>query len=258
MDETKLEAKMKLRSLFSASANSWRILLALAASVPAALAQDIFVTPVPNAPFSAVVNVERSRVQPDGSIFNLKTIRDIGRDIGRDSRGRIHNESRALLPASSTDTPPLIRIHVYDPQTRISTFLNPRKQTYWTQTTNHPPSTEPPTIRFAGPTGSAPQNEFAKEEDLGIREIEGVSAHGVRETQVIPAEASGTGKDVAVTDEYWYSEDLRINLFIKHSDPRTQTVTIAVSQITRTEPDPALFQVPEGYKPAGANRGGDE
>jgi hypothetical protein len=245
---------MKLRSLSFVSANSWFILLILAASVPAAVAQDIFVTPVPNAPFSAVVNIERSRVQPDGSVLNLKTIRD----IARDSRGRIHNESRALLPASSTDAPPLIRIHVYDPQTRISTYLIPGKQTYWTQTTNHPPSTEPPTIRFTGPTGSAPQNEFAKEEDLGIREIEGVSAHGVRETQVVPAEASGTGKEVAVTDEYWYSEDLRINLFIRHSDPRTQTVTMKVSQITRTEPDPALFQIPEGYKPAGANREADE
>ncbi|MBV8053501.1 MAG: hypothetical protein JOZ80_20100, partial [Acidobacteriaceae bacterium] len=62
-----------------------------------ASAQDIFVTPIPGAPFSAVVNVERSRVQRDGSMFILTTVRN----IGRDSLGRIHNEARSLQPITS-------------------------------------------------------------------------------------------------------------------------------------------------------------
>jgi hypothetical protein len=146
-------------------------------------------------------------------------------------------------------------VHLYDPQTRTSTYLDPQKKTFWTEMTNHPPSTEPPTLRFASPPGGGPQNEFAKEEDLGIREMEGVSAHGVRQTQTIPAESSGTGADIVITDEYWYSADLRINLMIKHSDPRTGSVTMTVTQIARTEPDPAMFEIPEGYKLPGARRG---
>jgi hypothetical protein len=108
---------------------------------------------------------------------------------------------------------------------------------------------EPPSLRFAAPDGQAPPNEFAKEEDLGTREIEGVSAHGIRQTQIIPADSGG--KEIVVTDEYWYSADLRINLLIKHNDPRSGTKTITVNEITRTEPDPAFFEVPEGYKRTG-------
>jgi hypothetical protein len=234
-----------MRSLFSLLAISWLLLLAIGVP-PGASAQDIFVTPVANAPFSAVVNVERSRILHDGSIGNFKSIRN----IGRDSRGRIHNESRVLVPAAYGKTPPLIRIHLYDPQTRISAMLDPQAQTFWTKTVNHPPSAVPPTIRYASPPGDAlPQNEFTKQEDLGIHEMEGLPVHGVRETQTIPAESS-TGKEIDITDEYWYSDDLRINLMIKHSDPRTGTVTMTVADITRVEPDPSLFEIPDRYKPA--------
>jgi hypothetical protein len=238
---------------FSFTAVCFALLLAVGIVVPGASAQDIFVTPVPNAPFSGVVKVERSRVMGDGSVIGLRNIRE----IGRDSRGRIHNESRAAVPALSNETPQLLRVHLYDPQTRISTYLDPQNRTFWTQTTNHPPSTEPPTLRFASPPGEGSPNEFAKEEDLGIHEIEGVSAHGVRQTQTIPAESSGTGAEVVIADEYWYSGDLRIDLMIKHSDPRTGSVTMTVTQIARTEPDPAMFEIPEGYRPPKGAKGSE-
>jgi hypothetical protein len=238
---------------FSFTAVWFAFLLAVGIGVLGASAQDIFVTPVPNAPFSGVVKVECSWVLRDGSIVNFRNIRE----IGRDSRGRIHNESRAAVPASSSETPQLLRVHLFDPQTRISTYLDPQKKMFWTQTGNHPPSTEPPTLRFASPPGEGPPNEFAKEEDLGIREMEGVSAHGVRQTQTIPAESSGTGAEIVITDEYWYSADLRINLMIKHSDPRTGSVTMTVTQISRTEPDAVFFDVPEGYRPPKGAKGAE-
>jgi hypothetical protein len=229
------------------------VLLVLAGATPDSSAQDIFVTPITNAPFMAVVNVERSVVQNDGSVDNLKTFRE----IGRDSRGRIHNEMRSLVAASSDKTPELIRIHLYDPQTRTSTMIDLHEQTFFTQTVNRPPSAVPPDRRYSASAAEGPQNEFVKQEDLGVHEMEGVQVHGVRETQTIPAE-SGGGKDIVVSDEYWYSEDLRINLMIKHSDPRTGSVKMMVAQVTRTEPDPAFFEIPEGYKPAGAAAGTDQ
>src|SRR5579864_4855485 len=117
------------------------------------------------------------------------------RDICRDSRGRIRNESRALVPVSDIKPPQIVSIHLYDPQSRISTMLNPQVRTFWTQTVNHPPATVPPALLDASPTGDTlPQNEFTKKEDLGIRDIEGLPSHGVRETQTIPAESSGRDK----------------------------------------------------------------
>jgi hypothetical protein len=246
-----LEGAMRL---FSRTVISCVFLLAAATSAPNASAQggpDIFVTPIPNAPFSGAVNVERAVVQPDGSIANFKT----SRGIGRDGRGRIYNEVSTLVPGSSAEAPRVVGIHLYDPQTRVSTMINHNARTFWTATVNRPPATAPPDHFFASPTGnSAPQNQFAKEEDLGVHQMEGLPAHGVREIQTIPADTSGSGKEIVITDEYWYSDDLRINLLIKHNDPRTGSVTMTVTQVSRFDPDPAVFQVPEGYKPAGAGR----
>ena len=240
-----------MRSAFSLPA---LVLLAIAIATPIASAQNIFITPVPNAPFSAVVEVERSWTHTDGSVASFKTTRD----IARDTRGRIHNERRGLVRASDTKTPPLLRVHVYDPQTRLSTWLIPERRTFWSTTTNHPPSAVPPSLRYASPAGDGlPSNEFAKEEDLGIHEMEGLAVRGIRETQTIP-DSSGKGKEVVVTDEYWYSEDLRINVMIKHSDPRKGTVTMTVTQISRAEPDATLFEIPQGYKRAGATEEVDQ
>jgi hypothetical protein len=235
---------------FSLVAFSGFLLLTIPATVlPTSAQANIFLTPVPNAPFSAVVEVQRTRIRSDGSVFNLKSIRS----VARDGIGRIHNESRALIPAASTGTPEIEHIHLYDPRTRISTELNARTQTFYTQTMNHPPSTAPPTVRFGSPSGTGlPRNDFSKEEDLGSQEIEGVLARGVRETQIIPAEGDETGKEITITDEYWYSDELRINVVMKHSDPRIGTTTLMVTHITRGEPDPALLEIPEGYMRAGA------
>jgi hypothetical protein len=41
-------------------------------------------------------------------------------------------------------------------------------------------------------------------------------------------------------------------MMIRHNDPRTGSVTMIVSGVTRVEPDPALLQIPEGYVSAAA------
>src|ERR1700721_1092989 len=175
-----------MHARFSLISVSGLVLLAIAAGAPWVWAQagvDIFVTPVPNLPFTGVINVERSFVQRDGSIVNVKTIRD----IGRDGRGRIYNESRMLVPVANTKTPQLMQIHQYDPQTRISTILNPEDRTFSTRTVSHPPSTVPPALLYAAPMGnSLPQSEFTKEEDLGILDMEGLPGHGVRQIKTFP------------------------------------------------------------------------
>ena len=212
---------------------------ALFLMVPRLSAQDdIFVTPIPNAPFSAVIHVERSTIRKDGTVVNLKTTRA----IHRDSHGRIYNEYRTLLPASSGETPQVTHILLYDPQTRNSTTLFPPQHAYRSTTTRRPPATTPPVFASNGP-----QNDFTREEDLGTQEMQGIAVHGLRYTQTIPAGTDAAAKDIVVTDEYWYSEDLRINVVLKHNDSRNGSVTMTVTQITRTDPDSSLFQIPDGY-----------
>jgi hypothetical protein len=190
--------------------------------------------------------VERSSVRPDGSVQTVKTLRQ----IARDGHGRIHNEARTLVPISSQEAPQLRRILLYDPQTRVSTVLDAQQQTFSTITVHRPPATVPPTLPEATPAGETLQpSEFAKKEDLGIQEVDGIPARGIREVQTIPAE--GNDKEIVVSDEYWYSDDLRINLLIKHNDPRTGSATLRVAHVQRTEPDAAMFEIPSNYKRAG-------
>jgi hypothetical protein len=214
------------------------ICIAVALS-PVAVAQTrgVFVTPIPNAPLLAVVNTESSQLLKDGTSLNQKTLSA----IARDRQGRIFNERRALIPASETATPPILSIHIYDPQTRTSTFIDPQRQVAWQSTLNRPPAAAPPLA-----TSSA-ANSYIKKENLGTRTMEGIEVHGVRDTQTIPAEANG-GKEITVVDEYWYSEDLRLNMLAIHKDPRTGEQTTTVTQVDRSEPDPAIFEIPSGYK----------
>jgi hypothetical protein len=223
-------------------------LLALAPAVRAQVARGIFVTPVPNAPFSGTVRVERTVIQPNGE--PLRQLWSI-REIARDSQGRIYNEFRPLLPASVRDIPPATVIHLYDPQNRMTEYLYPANKTYRMMMLQRPPATDT-TEDFASPAAAAaPPSEFTRQEDLGTRTIAGQQVHGVRVTQTLLAAESGTGQDIVVTDEYWYSDALRLNLTTRHNDPRTGSVTMTVTQISRGEPNAALFGVPADYTMAG-------
>jgi hypothetical protein len=71
---------------------------------------------------------------------------------------------------------------------------------------------------------------------------------GIRKSHVYPGAISGTGSDVTVVDEYWYSPDLSIYMIVKHNDPRTGEQIVAVSSVERSEPNPTLFSVPSNFK----------
>jgi hypothetical protein len=222
----------------------------VAAGAPAVHAQaggGIFVTPIPNAPFSGTVRVERTIIQPNGTSQQLWSIRE----IARDHEGRIYNELRPLVAAAVTEVPPAMVVHLYDPQNRMTEYLYPAQKSYRMTILSRPPATDT-AEDFASPAASAaPPSEFTRKEDLGYKTIAGLQAHGVRVTQTLTAAESGTGQEVTVTNEYWYSDALRLNLTTTHNDPRTGITTMTVTQIDRSDPNPALFQVPADYTMAG-------
>jgi hypothetical protein len=78
--------------------------------------------------------------------------------------------------------------------------------------------------------------------------LEGIEVHGYRRTTTVPGKLTGTGRAVVVTDEYWYSEELRLNVLEKHSDARTGDLTVTVTELKLNEPPAELFEVPPGYK----------
>jgi hypothetical protein len=202
--------------------------------------EGIFVTPVPGAPLTAIVEVQSAQVLADGSILAKKSVAN----IARDSQGRIYNERRQLVSPSFNGRPQLLSFHVYDPETRISTFVNPTTRVARQFTLSAPA----PVVEASPGSLISTRKQPIEGEDLGTQMMEGVSAHGVRKTSAVPAAASGTGKPVVVTDEYWYSDELHLNMLVKHDDPRTGQQTVTVTRVDRSEPNEAMFKVPAGYK----------
>ncbi|HEV2579123.1 MAG TPA: hypothetical protein VGU25_18095 [Acidobacteriaceae bacterium] len=196
----------------------------------------IYVTPIPNFPFSAEVEIVSHLQMPDGSDHVVMTTNH----IARASSGRIYNERRRLVPAGFKGTPPLIESHIYDPSTRQNIFINPYLHLAREMTLRAPLPT---------PAGLLPPQQQRKlpgvtETDLGTQMLDGVELHGTRKQRTIPADFSGTGKPVVITDDYWYSPDLAIYMTIRHDDPRTGEQLVAVTHIDRTEPAAETFVVP--------------
>ncbi|MBK9528009.1 MAG: hypothetical protein IPO41_06735 [Acidobacteria bacterium] len=109
------------------------------------------------------------------------------------------------------------------------------------------PITVAPAIRAEGlayTLSTANSKYDVKNEDLGTRDFEGVSAEGTRRTTTIPAEAIGNERPIEIVYERWFSKDLGLVVYSKNTDPRFGEQTYKLTNIVRAEPDPSLFAVP--------------
>jgi len=212
----------------------------------------VYVTPVPNSPFSADVTILSHQKLVDGSELIRTTINH----IARDSQGRIYNERRALVPTSFKGEPMLLEAHIFDPLTSLNTFYTPAARLA-RQTTLPPavaarqmPAQPPlPGISAQPPRpGVSPAQANITQTDLGEQLIDNTILRGTQKQRTIPAAGSGTGEPVTITDQYWYAPDLFVYLIVKHDDPRAGEQIVAVTHIDRHEPPAQRFAVPDGFK----------
>jgi hypothetical protein len=106
----------------------------------------------------------------------------------------------------------------------------------------------PFSIRVTNLLSGKPRPDISVE-DLGYREIEGISARGVRLTNLgTESDGDWNGKPVRI-NETWASDDLAATILEIHSNPRKQMEDIVtLTNIKRQEPDHSLFEIPPGYK----------
>ncbi len=200
----------------------------------------VYVTPVPNAPFTANVEIISHQKLPNGT-ENVRTTTNF---IARDSSGRIYNERRQLVPVTFKGQPILLSAHIYDPATRLNIYYEPATRIARESVSLHPPVAPPNSV----PGLRRPSDPNYKEIDLGDQSIDGTTLHGIEKQRIIPAPLSTTGETITITDEYWYSPDLSVYLIVKHNDPRTGEQIVAVTHIDRHEPPSTQFAVPAIYK----------
>lgn len=206
----------------------------------------IQIRPVAGKPFFGRDNIEWTRTLEDGSV--VKT--HLYAALARDSQGRIYRENRKFVPGDSDQEPRRTDLTISDPvtHTRTNCILARRQCTitgYFASTTFTPQ----PTGAFDNGT------RVLARESLGSDTFDGLIVVGTRETTTINAGVVGNSQPLATTREFWYSPDLQVNLSVTRKDPRNGTQVIRVVDLSRTEPDAAMFEVPAGFIVQDARRG---
>jgi hypothetical protein len=248
---------------------------------------------VKNAPYSATAITEFEQTLGDGNRLRQKTSSQLARD--REGRTRREVTLGAVGPLATGGPAALVFLqdpvagtsYTLEPERKIARKL-PRPEVKVIRRGVEGPSGEagkgrvlatedrdldlftlpaPPPLGGGGPGTMLPgpigtlgvvikDLPPAKKEDLGTQTIEGVRAEGTRTTTTLPAGAIGNERPIVVVGERWFAPELGVVVLSKHSDPRLGNTTYRLTNLRRSDPEAALFQVPEGYtvKEDAANR----
>jgi hypothetical protein len=209
---------------------------------------------VAGAPYSAEETTTTQTLFDGNRIVHTSTSK-----VYRDQQGRTRVERNLTNIGNLATGFPSVSIVINDPVAGVRYNLQPESKTAFKKTApNHGPSPEiAATIEKLKAEADELQKARAKAnpgpnkatyEDLGDSNMAGVPVKGTRTTHVIPAGSAGNDRDINIVEERWYSSDLKMNIMTKHSDPRSGETVFQVTNLTRSNPDPSLFQVPADYQ----------
>jgi len=203
----------------------------------AAMDRAIYISPIPSSPLTAIVEVDQTRIQRDGTRVSVKVLET----IARDSHGRMYRDA---WRHDAVGKPMLVTVDLYDPATATYTIVDPLFKRYWIGKLERQPAIMGDGFFYDPRDDGTPKSQFEHGEDLGVQTREGLPVHHVRE--IDPVKNSIENK--VVTKEYWYSDDLRMNLASRLNDPQAVIQTITVAYLTPKEPDAAIYKIPPGYR----------
>ncbi|HTY61309.1 MAG TPA: hypothetical protein VMG30_03530 [Acidobacteriota bacterium] len=207
-------------------------------------------------PYSAEEVSQQSQILADGTRILRSNPSSY---VYRDSAGRTRTERHSSLsPTGKQAVVPAIP-EIIDPVAGCIYFLDIAKRVAHRVELPEPlkPLTPPqglvlpiaaPMLMTSTPGTASSVHPETSSESLGTQVIESVPAQGRRTTTVYPAGAFGNAQPISVINELWTSLDLNLVISAKSNDPRQGDRIQTLTNIGRAEPDPALFQVPPGYK----------
>lgn len=189
--------------------------------------------------------------------------------VARDSDGRIRFEKHGITPtADDRETVTLVNtdgkeftvtreelgtvIHIFDCASGKSITLQPGLRIARVKVDEGPASTGRREHVYSapfipGPDAKMPPNMTV--EQLGTREIQGVSVRGVRTTR-LGTESDGYWKGKPIWEtELWVSDELAAQLLKVDKDLRAGIESRSeLVEVRREEPDPTLFDIPQDYQ----------
>lgn len=208
------------------------------------------VASVTGCPFSTVIEIAETQTLADGTQIQTKS----KALVYRDSLGRIRYENYSFVPTDKEIPESPNMIQIFDPVAGFSYWLTPRNAVATRRSLGEPEASpkgnaQPPHSSVQAPAPAQPQEPRPKSvvEKLGTQMMEGLLVTGRRNTVTFPVGMEGNDRPIAVVSEVWDSSDMGIQLVRKDSNPRTGDTERRMTNLSRTEPDPSLFQVPADY-----------
>ncbi len=199
---------------------------------------EIGISELRGKPFTATARTTLTQVLPDGT----KKTRTVEDHIARDSKGRIYQEQH--LPWTEDVNNPIDYVNIYDPVGKRRIHIDPQNHSVIIRPIERPihyDALEYLTLKATRP------GEHIKNEKLGTREFAGVFAWGRRTIRTFPAGTFGNAGSFESVEECWFEERWGIDVLRRRSDPRSGDQVTELINLTRSEPDPTIFQPPPGY-----------
>jgi hypothetical protein len=210
--------------------------------------QSITIEPLINAPFSAVVTTEWTKILADGSKATMRN----HRTVVRDSTGRIFQERRFFSPTGDKDPTQISALEYLDPNRHEFYSCIPAQKTCYLTTYSRPAMASMPVgmdgIKACGCASRKTPNTTIQLEALGQKTLEDVNVTGSREITTIQTGEIGNQAPEPIVKEFWYSPRLGVNLVVNRFDPRSGIENFVVSQLSQNEPDPKIFEPPADYR----------
>jgi hypothetical protein len=210
--------------------------------------ESIVVSAKPQAPFTLMLETEWVRMLGDGGTITLTN----KRRIARDAAGRVYQERWFLEPKNGDVESQMTTIQIADPNahTLYNCFFVGNKKNIC-ELLSYTPMTTAVNIGAKPATGDLPGNQGTfVHENLGKQFISGVETVGVRDSTTYNPGVFGNDRKMTVEREAWYSPHLDLNLLSVRSDPRTGKQTFTATNVVLGDPEPALFELPAGFKVA--------
>jgi hypothetical protein len=206
---------------------------------------------VTGAPYSAVELVQQQEMLADGnSIVHKRQT-----NVYRDGQGRIRTEE-TITPDAASGKQPYTLTTILDFVGGHRYLLDSSTMTAYEGPLRTPPGSGQGAANAMGRRGGD-QADAARANDparpnvvrttLSPQNVNGVLASGTQHVETIPAGAIGNARPIQTTRVTWISNDLKVPVQIKSTDPRFGATDMELTNIVQAEPSASLFTVPAGY-----------
>jgi len=166
--------------------------------------------------------------------------------MARDSEGRTRSERTMGFGFQQEQNGKFVLVEILDPVAKAAYVIDDQNKVAHKFTLADPPERKTP---VAALTTAAPPKSVVEHsnEKLGTKNIEGVIAEGTRFTSTVPIGEVGNDRPLVSVSESWLSQELKMTVLSRYSDPRSGEETTRLVNISRAEPDGSLFVPPSGY-----------